>query len=308
MRKEIVVNEENYFNRLDKFLRKNFDELKMASLYKLLRKGDVKVNGSREKKPGFSIEVGDRISVWLPEKKEKRIKMKRSFEGKRKLKPVKMPLEILHEDEDILVINKAPGISVHPGKGEKNRATLIEGLMAYGEKNGFEPYLVHRLDRDTSGVLIISKSRPLTRTLTAQIAKRGVYKEYSALCVGNVDQPVTINASIDEKEALTKLTPVADYRFVSSEKEIPFTLLSVVIETGRKHQIRRHLAQIKQPIAGDDKYGNREVNRLIRGDGLKRPFLHCSRMIVQIPGGKKYDLRAFRTQDLEDFLSSLRRV
>ena len=308
MERIVKVTEETYFNRLDKFLRKSFEELKMASLYKMIRKGDVKLNGKRIKDPSASIVVGDEVSVWLPGEKTTKVFIQRKPSGKRELKAIPMDLDIIMEDSDLLVINKEAGISVHPGTGEETRATLIEGLMYYARQRRFEPYLVHRLDRNTSGVLLISKKRPLARSLSHLIAKKDVYKEYSVLFVGKADHDFICELPIEEKPALSRIHPLRT--FVLEDEPVQWlTLASVVIETGRKHQIRRHLAQSGYPVAGDDKYGNRDINHRLRPLGLKRQFLHCSKMSFYDREKKKaYEFKADLKQDLSDFLKKLKEV
>lgn len=308
MRKTLKVTEENYFNRMDKFLRKALEEFKLASLYKIIRKGDVKVNGKRVKDPSASIEIGDEISVWLPSDKTMKERIKRTVNGKRELKPVHMKLEIIMEDEDLLAVNKDAGISVHPGTGEENRATLIEGLISYGKKKGFDPYLVHRLDRDTSGVLLVSKKRQLARRLSKLIAEKNVYKEYMVLFSGRINKEFVCDDPIDEKKAVSRIYPFGLYVMDNNKSEW-FTLAKVVIESGRKHQIRRHLSQSGYPVAGDDKYGNREINHKLNSLGLKRQFLHCSKMsFFDMEQEKEYYLEASLKDDLKYFLKRLREV
>lgn len=308
MRKTLKVTEETYFNRMDKFLRKALEEYKLASLYKIIRKGDVKVNGKRVKDPSSTLEIGDEVSVWLPSDKTMKERIKRNTEGKRELKPVDMDLDIIMEDEDLMAINKDAGISVHPGTGEENRATLIEGLMSYGQKNDFDPYLVHRLDRDTSGVLLISKKRSLARRLSKLIADKNVYKEYTVLFSGKVTEEFVCNGSIDDKWAVSRVYPLTLYTLKNASKEW-FTLAKVVIESGRKHQIRRHLSESGYPVAGDDKYGNREINHKLSSLGLKRQFLHCSKMsFFDMEREKEYYLKASLKEDLKSFLNKLQEV
>ncbi|HPJ88040.1 MAG TPA: RluA family pseudouridine synthase [Thermotogota bacterium] len=303
MRKEITVTEENYFNRLDKFLRKYFGEVKMASLYKMLRKGDVKVNGKRVKNPDHPIEVDDVVSVWMPGDEEKKQQIERSVEGERELKPVEMDLDILFEDEYLLALNKEAGISVHPGTGEENRATLIEGLLFYGEKNGFEPFLVHRLDKNTSGVLIIAKKRMLARRLSQLISQREVHKEYITLFVGRETDEFDADTPIDEKAAFTRFYPESTFTTNIKGDFYEFTLARAVIETGRKHQIRRHLAYRNEPVAGDTKYGDRMLNRQLGKMGLKRQFLHCLKMsFYDDELNRQYDFVAEMKDDLINFL------
>lgn len=308
MQRIVKVTEETYFNRLDKFLRKSFEELKMASLYKIIRKGDVKINGKRTRDPAASLVVGDEVGVWLPGEKKAKEYIRRKSSGKRELKAVPMVLDIIMEDSNLLVINKEAGVSVHPGTGEETRATLIEGLMYYAQQRGFEPYLVHRLDRNTSGVLLISKKRPLARRLSQLIAKKDVYKEYTVLFVGKADHYFVCELPIEDKTALSRISPVRHY-VLDDDPSQWLTLASVVIETGRKHQIRRQLAQSGYPVAGDDKYGNREINHRLSPLGLKRQFLHCSKMSFYDEEQKKdYQFTADLKPELTGFLKKLKEV
>ena len=308
MRKTLKVTEETYFNRMDKFLRKALEEFKLASLYKIIRKGDVKVNGKRVKDPSASLEIGDEVSVWLPSDKTVKERIKRTVEGKRELKPVDMNLDIIMEDGDLLAINKDAGISVHPGTGEENRATLIEGLMFYGQRKGFDPYLVHRLDRDTSGVLLVSKKRQLARRLSKLIADKNVYKEYMVLFSGRVTKEFVCDGPIEGKSAISRIYPFGLYSLENNVSEW-FTLAKVVIESGRKHQIRRHLSQSGYPVAGDDKYGNRDINHKLSSLGLKRQFLHCYKIsFFDLAQEKEYYLEAELKNDLKSFLKRLQEV
>jgi len=305
LRKVLKVTEENCFNRMDKFLRKALEDFKRASLYKMIRKGDVKVNGKRVKDPSAPLRIGDEVSVWVPSDKTTKERIKRNTPGKRELKPVEMDLDIIMEDDDLMAINKDTGVSVHPGTGEENRATLIEGLMFYGQNNGFEPYLVHRLDRDTSGVLLISKKRPLARRLSKLIADKNVYKEYTVLFSGKSREEFVCDRSIDNKWAVSRVYPLRLY-CLGNETKAWFTLSRVVIESGRKHQIRRHLAESGYPVAGDDKYGNRSINHQLSSLGLKRQFLHCCKLtFFDMEQGKEYNIEAPLKTDLKKLLNQL---
>jgi 23S rRNA pseudouridine955/2504/2580 synthase len=306
LRKEIKVTEDNYFNRLDKFLRKTFSEIKMASLYKILRKGDVKVNGKRVKNPEHPLTTDDIVSVWIPEDQEKQKHIERSVEGTRELKPVEMDIKVIYEDTHLMAINKDAGISVHPGSGEENRPTLIEGLMFYGEQRGFEPFLVHRLDKNTSGVLIIAKKRMLARRLSQLISEREIHKEYITLFSGREAVDFVVDSPIDDKAALSRFYPESTFTANIKGFYHDFTLAKAVIETGRKHQIRRHLADRNEPVAGDTKYGDRMLNRQLGKMGLKRQFLHCLKMSFYDPELKRqYNFVAEMKDDLFNFLHRL---
>ncbi len=239
------------------------------------------------------------MDVYISDSKERKEAITRDFSGKRKLVPTKMPLDIIFENDEFLALNKEYGISLHPGKGERNRATLIEGLMYYGNQNEFEPFLVHRLDRNTSGVLLVAKKREFSRYLSELISGRNIKKEYICLVVGKIVEKMVINSPIDEKEAETE---ILDTKYIEYRDKI-FSLANVRIGTGRKHQIRKHLKSIDHPILGDDDYGDRTLNRDFRKYGLKRPFLHCSRMsFYDDRSGDNIIIEANLSDDLNVFL------
>ncbi|SHH50477.1 RluA family pseudouridine synthase [Thermosipho atlanticus] len=283
----MIVNEKNYYSRLDKFLRKNFPNLPLSVIYKFIRTGKILVNGKKVKNPSFEIEIGDEIKI--NESLEKY-----SREVKNTIKPIKMKLDIIYENEDLLVINKPSGIPLHPGKGI-HVATLIEGLLYYGQQKGFKPHLVHRLDKHTSGILVVAKNTKAARILGEIISSRSVEKEYVTLVKGKLNKAGKIDLPIEGKDSLTLFTTKEIFK-----TEIGFfSLLHVIIKTGRKHQIRRHFSNIGHPVIGDDVYGDRKLNREFRRNfGLKRYFLHCKRMSFYYEG-KKIDVQAKLTEDLE---------
>ncbi|MCD6551145.1 RluA family pseudouridine synthase [Thermotoga sp.] len=289
----IEVTKENFYRRLDKFLRSSLKDLPLSIIYKLIRKGKIYVNGKRVRDPGFDLEEGDVVEIKyvnlenLPKRSEKK-----------DLTPVPMKLDVLHENDNYLALNKPPRVAIHPGKGV-HVATLIEGLLYYGQKRGFEPFLVHRLDKDTSGLLIVAKSREAARTLTEMFRGRNVEKEYIALVKGVPESNLKITIPLDDQEAVSEIVSVQPMKNVS--------LLRVRIHTGRKHQIRRHLSQIGFPIVGDNTYGDKHFNRDFRKKyALKRHFLHSYRMRFFDPWFKEEkDLKAPLTEDLLNVLALL---
>jgi len=199
----IKVDENNYFRRLDKFIRKNFPQIKLASIYKLIRKGNVKVNGSKVKNEKFELEIGDLVEIAAHEGAFR--------EEKRKTKPFPMELDILYEDEKLILINKPAGLSIHLGKNV-NKPTILEALLFYGEKNNFTPFLVHRLDKHTSGILVIAKSRETARILSSILKNREVEKYYLALVKGVLKGEGKISEPIDGKDALTFYRVIKNYK------------------------------------------------------------------------------------------------
>jgi len=303
MKYEKLVDEENYYRRVDKFLRKNFSDIKLSSIYSLIRKGDIKVNGKKIKTPDHELFIDDKVTVFIVSK-EKKDAISRNFEGKRKLTPTEMDIEVIYENDNFMAINKKTGVSIHPGKGERNRATLIEGLMYYGEKKGFEPFLVHRLDRNTSGVLIVAKNRNYSRILSEIISGRNIKKEYICMVFGKIEKNRVIDIPLDEKNARTVIEKVDVFGYMEYE----FSLCGVYISTGRKHQIRRHLNLVEHPILGDERYGMRELNRILSRNGLKRPFLHCSRMsFYDEKANENIVISAPMAEDLRSFVEKTKK-
>uniref|UniRef100_A0A7C5U8H0 Pseudouridine synthase n=1 Tax=Fervidobacterium nodosum TaxID=2424 RepID=A0A7C5U8H0_9BACT len=284
------VDESNYFSRIDKFLRKVLKNVPLSAIYKLFRTGKVYINGTRVKEPSTKLTLGDNVQIIG----EDLSKYNRDY---KELKPAKMKLDIIYEDETILVINKPAGVSVHPGKNV-NKPSLIEGLKYYGEKNGFEPFLVHRLDRDTSGVMIIAKDRNTARELSELISSRNVEKKYIALVFGKASNMV-IEEPIDDQYAKTIVKPIKHFKTYLNGERTELSLLEVEIETGRKHQIRKHLALKEFPIVCDKDYGDFRLNRqFTKKYELKRHFLHCKRMKFSY-NGKEYDINAPLSEDLQ---------
>ncbi len=290
---DFFVDEKNYFSRIDKFLRKSLPNVPLSEIYKLLRTGKVYINGKKVKEQNFPLEIGDFVKVDIDLSSYSR---KKEFE----LKPKEMNLDIIYEDESIIVINKPPKLSVQPGKGVG--VSIIEGLLYYGDKNGFDPFLVHRLDKDTSGVLIVAKSRNVARQLGALITSREVEKKYITLVVGKAKEQ-TIEFPVDNLPAKSIVKVKRFFKTKLGE----FTLLDVEIETGRKHQIRKHLSAVGTPVVGDDTYGDFKINREFKNlYGLKRQFLHCQSMKLAFEG-KRLEFFAPLPADLVEVLKKMER-
>lgn len=289
----IKIDENNHFRRLDKFIRKNFPKIKLASIYKLIRKGNVKVNGVRVKDENFELKIGDLIEIFI---------YKGAFrEEKRKIRPIQIELDVLYEDEKILVIDKPAGLSVHLGTNV-SKPTILEALLFYGQKNNFTPFLVHRLDKYTSGILVVAKDRKVARILSNILKSREIEKYYLTLVKGTLKANGRINEPINGKEALTFYKVVRNYEDV--------TLLEVRIMTGRKHQIRKHMANLKHPVIGDDLYGDWKFNRNFRNYyGLKRHFLHSYKVVFKNPfNGKILTLESRLPRDLKEVLEKLEKT
>ncbi|MCX7653500.1 MAG: RluA family pseudouridine synthase [Fervidobacterium sp.] len=290
------VDESNYFSRIDKFLRKVLKNVPLSAIYKLFRTGKVHLNGQKVKDPSTKLTLGDLVQIMG----EDINKYNREY---KELKPVKMKLDIIYEDETLLVINKPAHLSVHPGKNI-NKPSLIEGLKYYGEKAGFEAFLVHRLDKDTSGVMVIAKDRNIARQISEIISSRNVEKKYMALVFGKV-QKLVIEEPIDNQYAKTILTPVRYFKIHLDGENVELSLVDVDIETGRKHQIRKHLSLKGFPIVCDKNYGDFKLNRLFaKKYKLQRHFLHCTQIRFNFRG-KEYNFIADLSGELKNVLQLL---
>ena len=279
--KQILISTDAENRRIDNYL---FNELKgvpRSRIYQMLRKGEVRVNGGR-KSPSYKLNSGDKV----------RIPPVRPVEPKLRLAPgdylKKMVMGcFLYEDDDLAVLNKPPGIVVHGGSG---RSWGIIELLRMLRSDAESWQLVHRLDRETSGCLLIAKKMPVLRMLHEALATGGMEKQYLSLLKGNlsgkikeIHLPLASNRSRSGermvevnnlgKSAVTLLEKVRDYPEA--------TLVRVRLQTGRTHQIRVHAGHLGHPVAGDDKYGDREFNRRMRKMGLRRIFLHAS--LLRLP-------------------------
>lgn len=288
---ELLVNNESAYGRLDKFLRKQLKNVPLSEIYKLLRTGKVSVNGKTIRDPAYELEPGDKVHV-----DEDLTKYSRQVAT---VRPVPLKLDIIYEDDDILAINKRAGIALHPGDKTVG-TTLIHGLMFYGKQKGFTPRLVHRLDRDTSGVLVVAKNGRAARTLSFMFRERLVDKEYLALVAGELRGRGKIDFPIDGLEAITEYTVLENFEEA--------TLVRVVLHTGRTHQIRKHFAALGNPVVGDTVYGDKGVNRRFKEKfGLRRQFLHCLRISFMHPSKpEKINLKAPLPEELEEVLERLR--
>ncbi|WP_041076803.1 RluA family pseudouridine synthase [Thermotoga caldifontis] len=288
---QLFVDKESAYTRLDKFLRKQLKNVPLSEIYKLLRTGKVSVNERTVKDPAYELEPGDTVEV-----DEDLSKYSRQVTV---VKPVPLKLDIIYEDEDVLALNKKAGIALHPGDRTVG-TTLIHGLMFYGKQKGFTPHLVHRLDRDTSGVLVVAKNSRTARILSHMFRERLVDKEYLALVAGQLRGHGKIDLPIDGLEAVTE--------YIVLENFDRATLVRVILHTGRTHQIRKHFAALGNPVVGDTVYGDRTANRYFRDNfGLRRQFLHCLRISFMHPAKpERLNLKAPLPEELEEVLERLR--
>ncbi|MGE0030276.1 MAG: RluA family pseudouridine synthase [Steroidobacteraceae bacterium] len=294
--------------RLDNFLLRALAGVPRSRVYRLLRRGEVRVNGKR-KQADYRLAADDEVR--LPPVREPRM------DGQA---PRAVPdgllatvrTAIVHEDERVLVLNKPAGLAVHGGSGLAFGA--IEALRALRPSESLE--LAHRLDRDTSGCLLVARTRPALRMLHALLREGEVEKHYTALVAGRwrlgrktIDAPVLTNARqggervvrvhAEGKIAISVFAPQQHYRDLA-------TRMDVAIQTGRTHQIRVHARFAGHPIAGDEKYGDRDFNARMRELGLRRMFLHAASVSFAWPDTKSpFKVSAELPADLATLLAKL---
>lgn len=267
--------------RLDVFLCRRFSDASRSALQRLIRAGAVRVNGLQAKS-SHEIRAGDQISVQRPEPR-----------ARDHLVPQAMPLEILHEDDDLLVVNKAPGVVVHPGAGHFE-GTLVHGLLAHcpelAEQGApLRPGIVHRLDQYTSGALVVAKSNGAYLHLIRQFKDRLVEKHYLALVYGNFSQPrgqlttVLGRHPVDRRKiaVLPGRGRVGVTHWLVEKAWDGVSLLRVTIETGRTHQIRVHLSHLQHPVVGDATYGGgKSKARSLKAEELRHILVSVDRQLL----------------------------
>jgi 23S rRNA pseudouridine955/2504/2580 synthase len=291
---EIILPSGESPKTLENFLKKRFP---IGYVRKLLRKNGVRVNGLRAKANNL-IEPGDRLQLYIPFEKAP----KRSA-GANRFRP---QVETIFEDERLLVINKPAGIAVHEGRDILKRDTVIGILETRYRSQGITPRLVHRLDKDTSGVLVVAKSEKVAEELETYFETEKGDKEYLCLVAGRIQEK---EGKIDSPLPGREGKPVRALTRFKIEKRLPeTTLLRVWIATGRMHQIRLHFATLGYPIVMDDQHGDFGFNKRFRKlVGLKRQFLHAHRLGLEY-GSKKHVWTAPLPVDLQQTLDALKVV
>jgi 23S rRNA pseudouridine955/2504/2580 synthase len=279
----VEVSADRVGQRIDNFLFTQLKGVPKSHVYRLLRKGQVRVNKGRIG-AHYRLQLGDNIRI-PPVRTANREAKSQASQHHLKL----IEKAILYEDPGLIVINKPSGIAVHGGSGISHGVIEI-----FRELRPDAHYLelVHRLDRDTSGCLIIAKKRSLLRTLHELLRENKLEKRYLALIKGQwtgrkttVKEPLRKN-TLRSGERMVEIDPQgkpAESVFIPMQKFTCASLVEVKIKTGRTHQIRVHAASIGHPVAGDEKYGEQRFNRELRKQGLKRMFLHAKSVAFELP-------------------------
>lgn len=286
--------------RLDLFLAAQTPGVSRSRAQRLIAAGLVTVNGRRGR-PGLQLKPGDRVVVRIPPPPPG------------ELAPEPLPLEILYEDDDLLVVNKPAGLTVHPGPGHAS-GTLAHALLAHRPElarvgEALRPGIVHRLDRDTSGVMVVAKHEVARANLVRQLAERRVQKTYLALVRGEprppagvIEAPLGRDPRHRQRMAVVEGGREARTQYQVRERFAGAALLEVRPETGRTHQVRVHLAAIGHPVLGDPVYGR-------RSELVPRQFLHALRLRLRLPSsGEEREFEAPLPQDLEAALARLRQA
>ena len=304
----VEIKTEQDGQRLDNFLITQLKGVPKSHIYRIVRKGDVRVNKGRIK-PDYRLQVGDAVRI-PPVRCSDTSEKDLVNPGARVLQ--RLSNSILYEDDGLLILNKPSGIAVHGGSGLSYGA--IEALRVLYPNAPFLE-LAHRLDRDTSGCLMIAKKRSTLRRLHELLRTGGMNKRYLALVKGRWQGGSrTVNAAlrkntlqsgermvfVDEqgKEAITIFQPHTVYAEAS--------LMHVTLMHGRTHQIRVHAKHINHPVVGDEKYGDDDFNRRMQEQGVKRLFLHAHSLAFQMPEtGQKINTSAPLSADLQQVLDNL---
>ncbi|MHC4497603.1 MAG: RluA family pseudouridine synthase [Planctomycetota bacterium] len=284
-------------------------------IQEVIKAGAVRVNG-KIIKPSFKLSPGDQIDLTLPELPSKEIM------------PEDIPLDIIYEDEDIIVLNKQADLIVHPARGNTH-GTLVNALAFYSNAlssglGEFRPGIVHRLDRDTSGVMVVTKTDTAQWKIAKQFERRQVKKSYLAVVHGTPDltadrinAPLGVHAKAREKYAIRPeigKEAVTFYEVVEGFQG--FSLLRLNPKTGRTHQIRVHLSYTKHPIVGDDMYGGKlvypwqlkDAEPAAQGPVIDRCALHASTLEFKHPTtGQMVDFKAPLPEDMQSLLDMLRK-
>jgi 23S rRNA pseudouridine1911/1915/1917 synthase len=309
--KKIIIDEQGAGERIDKFLKEEFFldmETTRGDVIRAIREGQILLN-NKSVKPSYILKEQDTVMIDIQKEKEEVIPNKN------------IKLEIIFQDADFVIVNKPAGLQVHPSDTEKEN-TLVNALIVNfpeikdvqdgSEGSWMRPGIVHRLDKDTSGAMVVAKNRKTFDELKRQFADREVEKNYVAVVYGNlakkegvVDAAIARAASFKKQKIArgktkgTARPAVTEYKLL--KRYDGFDFVEALPKTGRMHQIRVHLASLGNPIIGDAKYKRRN---LICPEGIKRQLLHAQKLKFEL-WGQKYEFEAHVPDDFAAFLQSL---
>ena len=314
MKKNITLSyktiEKDIAERLDFVTAREFTQFSRVHIQRWIKEGKLLLDGEIVK-PKQLLKVNQLISVETSE------------EPTLEDEPEDIPIEIIFEDTDIIVVNKQPGLVVHPGAGNRT-GTLVNALLHHDEELSFLPRagIVHRLDKDTSGVMVVAKNEFSYLNLVSQLKERKVNRHYLAIVVGEplsgstINEPIGRHPKLRTKQAVTDAGKEAITSFSIKERMGGYTLLNVSLETGRTHQIRVHLAFINYPILGDSVYGGRKkfaagTSEILKKELLKFPrqALHAEKLeFIHPTSGKKVNYSAKIPKDLMQLIEFLKNL
>ena len=318
----ISVPMDSHRDRIDKFLQSKLNELSRTRLQSLIRNGHVKLNNATINEVSKKIKNEDKIEVNFPQPKETLIK------------PSKIPLDILYDDDDLIIINKSPGLVIHPGAGNYEK-TVVNGLLFKYQNNlssvggKLRPGIVHRIDKDTSGVIVVAKNDNAHINLSKQFSDHTIKRTYEALVWGSLKpQSGKINERISRsvknrqlmavrkekgKKAITNYKTLEIFQNLNLPK---VSLIECKLETGRTHQIRVHMNFRGNPILGDKSYGKskrkfKKINANIEKkiNNFNRQALHAKSLgFVHPKTGKEIFFEAERPKDFDTLIKSLKKA
>ena len=299
-RKRLAVDAAHDGARLDVFLRARLPELSRSRVHALIVSGHIRVQGET-RKPAAKVHRGQEVTVEIPAPEPTT------------LRPEPIPLDVRYEDADLLVVNKPPGLPVHPGPGHP-AGTLVNAILARvpdlaGVGGVLRPGIVHRLDKDTSGVLVIAKNDETLRALQAAIKARTVTRRYLALvhgrlipAEGTIDAPIARHPRHRKQMAVLPSGRTAATRYRVREQFAAAAFVEAALLTGRTHQIRVHFAHLGHPVVGDPVYGRRRDTW-----GMTRQALHADRLVFAHPRtGTSVEVEAPLPEDMATALDRLR--
>lgn len=285
---EFIVREDAG-SRLDVFVHKYYEGLSRSYAKQLVEQGKVRVNGAVVSKASLILKSDDSVQIEMPEEQEL------------ELKPEDIPLDIVYEDSDVLVVNKAAGMVVHPAPGNYT-GTLVNAIMFHcrdslsGINGVLRPGIVHRIDKDTSGLIMVAKNDRAHESLSKQLLEHSIKREYRALVHDNIiDDEITINKPIGRhpvnrlKRSVNGVAPRDAITHIKViERFGKYTYICCKLETGRTHQIRVHMADAKHPLVGDPLYGVRSDGDKLLGVPLKGQLLHAASLGFLHPATKEF--------------------